>query len=167
MNKDNISNIISNIDKYASLLLSKSEDIVLIPHQDLNPNQKKYLEYLTKLADNTAELSGLGITEPNFSNRRIAILQGNRVAGFLTPIQEHGFWNTDSIFVDPKLQGQGVGKKAIMSFFHHMNHKPGKVWIANFNKASQKAFQACGFAKEEMYNRSDNPNEQGYLYVLY
>lgn len=164
MNKIFVEQLINKIDKFAS---SINDEIYLLPKSKLNDKQKKYLEKLINLADKTEELKSVKLTAPNFEKRKIAIMQSDKVVGFLTPIKEWGFWNTDSIFIDPELQGQGIGKKAIMQFFHHTNHKPGKVWIANFNKASQKAFQACGFVKEEMYNRSENPNEQGYLYVLY
>lgn len=134
----------------------------------LTTTQKQNLDMLVDLADSHPEYKGYGLVKgPMFDAARIPILDKGNVVGFLTPRFVKGYWRAGAIFVAPEHRGKGFATKAIKDFFEgNPNKRPARVWIADYNLASQKAFLNAGFNKQERYNAGESILEKGHYYYL-
>ena len=86
--------------------------------------------------------------------------------GFMTPRKDSGFWRTGAIYVDPAARGKGYAKQAIIDFFSDPNHRPARVWIADNNTESQRAFTAAGFEVGEQHDLGASDSDKGKHYYL-
>ena len=140
----------------------------LVRQSDLDSRQAQHLKIYIDDADNHPEFKGYDLVKgPERDSSRLAILDdlGN-VVGFMTPRLDRGYWRTGAIYVDPGLRGKGFAKKAIIEFFSNPNHRPAKVWIAEQNKESQRAFQGAGFVRGNRRDLSPAPEDRGHDYFL-
>ena len=53
----------------------------------------------------------------------------------------------------------------LKQFFNDPTHLPARVWIADYNESSQKAFSNAGFKKSKERNLSDSPNDKGFDWI--
>lgn len=124
------------------------------------------LNQLLDDADSHPEFAGLNLVKgPEKDAARFVILDdsGNPV-GFMTPRFDRGYWRAGAIYVDPSARGKGYARKAISEFFDDPSHLPARVWIADINKESQKAFIAAGFWQGERRDLSALPEDKGRHY---
>lgn len=102
-------------------------------------------------ADQNPEISGF--VHPGQDRQRAGIYLGDQLVGFMTPREERNNkgWRVGAIFIKPESKGLGlnIGSKAIAQFF--ADRKAAPVPISTTNMASQKAFEAAGFKREESY----------------
>lgn len=102
-------------------------------------------------ADQNQEISGF--VHPAQDRQRAGIYLGDQLVGFMTPREERDNkgWRVGAIFIKPEFKGLGlnIGSKAIAQFF--AGRKAAPVPISTTNIASQKAFEAAGFKREESY----------------
>lgn len=124
------------------------------------------LNSLLNDADRHPEFAGLNLVKgPEKDAARFVILDdsGNPV-GFMTPRFDRGYWRAGAIYVDPSARGKGYARKAISEFFNDPSHLPARVWIADINKESQRAFIAAGFREGERRDLSELPEDKGSHY---
>lgn len=124
------------------------------------------LNQLLDDADRHPEFAGWDLVKgPERDSARLVILDdsGNPV-GFMTPRFDKGYWRTGAIYVDPSARGKGYARKAIIEFFGDPSHQPARVWIADVNRESQRAFLAAGFELGERRDLSELPQDRGSHY---
>jgi RimJ/RimL family protein N-acetyltransferase len=135
----------------------------------LNQQQQSQLLSLLDQANEHPEYKGYNLVKgDHYDAARIAIADdcGN-IVGFLTPTFQKGYWRAGAIFVSPEQRGKGYATKAIIKFFHgNLTKRPARVWIAEYNTPSQKAFIKAGFLKGERYNAGDDILQIGHYYYL-
>jgi RimJ/RimL family protein N-acetyltransferase len=149
-------------------ILLEANGLNLVSTLDLNTNQLQMLQNLLDDADNHPEFSGGGYVKGQDKDKqRVVALLGDEVIGFMTPRYqpESGYWRSGAIYVKPIYQGKGYASIMLQSFFNNPKHLPARVWIANYNVSSQKAFGKAGFVKSKQRNLSDAPNDHGYDWI--
>ena len=149
-------------------ILLESNSLRLVSTKDLNVNQKQTLEKLLDDADSHPEFSGGNYVKgEDKDQQRIIALEGDEVVGFMTPRfqLESGFWRSGAIYIPPQHQGKGYASIMLKQFFNNPTHLPARVWIADYNKSSQKAFSNAGFKKSKERNLSDSPNDKGFDWI--
>lgn len=135
----------------------------------LTQTQQQDLDMLVDMAEDHPEYKGFGLVKgSSFDLARVPILDDNgNVVGFLTPRLHNGYWRAGAIFIAPEQRGKGFATRAIKEFFGgNPNKRPARVWIADYNLASQKAFLKAGFHKMERYDAGEGILEKGHYYYL-
>ena len=154
--------------KLVDRILLESNNLSLVSTKDLNVNQKRTLENLLDDADKHSEFTGGNYVKGEDKDRqRVVALLGDEVVGFMTPRfqPESGFWRSGAIYIKPTHQNKGYASIMLQRFFNDSTHLPARVWIANYNISSQKAFSKAGFKKDKERNLSNQPNEQGHDWI--
>jgi GNAT superfamily N-acetyltransferase len=131
------------------------------------PEKERLLKYIDA-ADQHPEFSGYNLVKGvDRDKRRLAITDDDgRVVGFMTPHKDRGYWRTGAIYTDPNARGKGYARKAIIEFFSNPKHRPARVWIADINRQSQRAFTGAGFVKGDRRDIGEHPDEKGHDYYL-
>jgi len=126
------------------------------------------MQELLDAADEHPEFAGFGLVKgPERDAVRLFFTnERGEPVGFMTPRKDGGYWRTGAIYVSPAARGKGYAKRAILEFFGDSNHRPARVWIADVNADSQRAFLAAGFEVGEQHDLSDSPNDKGKHYYL-
>jgi len=119
-------------------------------------------------ADQHPEFAGYDLVKgPERDSARLAITDdAGVVVGFMTPRKDRGFWRTGAIYTDPAARGKGFARRAIIDFFSDPAHRPARVWIADINGESQRAFTGAGFVKGERRDLGPSPSDRGHDYYL-
>ena len=136
--------------------------------KDLNVDQRQVLRDLLNNADIHDEFAGGNYVKgEDKDQQRVVALLDDEVVGFMTPRfqPESGFWRSGAIYVSPQHQGKGIASTMLQKFFNDREHLPARVWIANKNTSSQKAFTKAGFERHKERNLSDSSNDQGFDWV--
>ena len=155
-------------EELVNYILLESNSLRLVYTKDLNVNQKQTLEKLLDNADSHSEFSGGNYVKgEDKDQQRIIALEDGEVVGFMTPRfqPESGFWRSGAIYITPQHQGKGYASIMLKQFFNDPTHLPARVWIADYNKSSQKAFSNAGFKKSKERNLSDSPNDKGFDWI--
>ena len=141
---------------------------MIIKQSDLDAENLKILQGYINAADEHPEFAGYNLVKGAEKDAiRLAILDDfGKVVGFMTPRFDRGYWRTGAIYTDPSVRGKGFAMKAIIEFFSNPFYRPARVWIADINTQSQRAFTGAGFIKGERRNLSDNPADMGHDYYL-
>jgi len=131
------------------------------------PEKERLLKYIDA-ADQHDEFRGYNLVKgADRDKRRLAITDDNgRVVGFMTPHKDRGYWRTGAIYTDPNARGKGYARKAIIEFFSDPEHRPARVWIADTNRQSQRAFTGAGFVRGDRRDIGEHPDEKGHDYYL-
>ena len=131
------------------------------------PEKERLLKYIDA-ADQHPEFAGYDLVKgAEKDKRRLAITDDDgRVVGFMTPHKDRGYWRTGAIYTDPNARGKGFARKAIIEFFSNPKHRPARVWIADINKQSQRAFTGAGFVRGDRRDIGKYPDEKGHDYYL-
>ena len=143
-------------------------DLQFVNTNDLNVQQYNDLQQLLDDADKHLEFAGGNYVKgTDKDQQRIVALVDDIVVGFMTPRYqpESEYWRSGAIYVDPIHQGKGYASTMLQRFFSTPNHLPARVWIANVNTSSQRAFGSAGFVKSKERNLSDSPNDQGHDWI--
>jgi len=129
---------------------------------------ERLLKYIDA-ADLHPEFAGYNLVKGlERDNRRLAITDNEGVVvGFMTPHKDRGFWRTGAIYIDPSARGEGFARSAIIEFFSDPNHRPARVWIADINRQSQRAFTSAGFVRGDRRDIGEYEDEKGHDYYLY
>ena len=149
-------------------ILKDSSTLHFASTNELSPEQLEDLNSLLDDANNHSEFAGGNYVKGSDKDQqRIVALVDNSVVGFMTPRYqpESGYWRSGAIYVDPIHQGKGYASIMLKQFFNDPTHLPARVWIADYNKSSQKAFSNAGFKKSKERNLSDSPNDKGFDWV--
>lgn len=148
--------------KFASL-------IKLLKPNELNEEQNKELTKLLIEASNHQEFKDTPyvLGEDNDKRRLIILNEENVVVGFLTPRFDSGYYRTGAIYTNPKYRGFGYASKAIIEFYK--DHRPGRVWIADYNTDSKRAFARAGFDMNNPLRKdlSSDEIDKGCYYFLH
>ena len=121
--------------------------IYLLKPNELSSEENEKLLEMLDAADNHPEFKGFDLVKgETYDDRRLIIMGDGEVVGFMTPRKEGDYWRTGAIYIIPSERGKGYGSAAIRTFF---KDKSGKIWIADKNEESKRAFQASGFEKDE------------------
>jgi RimJ/RimL family protein N-acetyltransferase len=147
------------------LIKENNQEVDLLKPHELNDSQLQQLHQLVDQADEHPEYKGLNLVKGN-DKYRLAIVNNQKVVGFLTPRKDFNYWRTGAIFVDSEYRRNGYAQKAIQKFFQNPNYRPAKAWISNNNLSSQKAFTKAGFKIGNRRDLSDNDNDKGHDYYL-
>ena len=129
---------------------------------------ERLLKYIDA-ADQHPEFAGYNLVKgAERDNRRRAITDNKgTVVGFMTPHKDGDYWRTGAIYTDPSTRGKGFARRAIIKFFSDPNHRPARVWIADINRQSQRAFTGAGFVRGNRRDVGDQEDEKGHDYYLY
>lgn len=149
-------------------ILKENKGLRFSSTDQLNVDQQQTLKDLLNSADNHQEFAGGNYVKGEDKDKqRVVALSNDEVVGFMTPRfqPESGFWRSGAIYVDPKHQGKGIASAMLQKFFSDPSHLPARVWIANNNTSSQKAFMKAGFTKHKERNLSDSVNDQGHDWI--
>ena len=119
-------------------------------------------------ADQHPEFAGYDLVKgPERDSARLAITDDSGVVvGFMTPRFDRGFWRTGAIYTDPAVRGKGFARRAIIDFFSDPAHRPARVWIADINRESQRAFTGAGFVRGDRRDLGPSPSDRGHDYYL-
>jgi hypothetical protein len=140
----------------------------LARQSDLNDQQLERLSQLIDDADTHPEFAGYDLVKgPERDAIRLAVLddEGEPV-GFMTPRWDRGYWRTGAIYADPSRRVPGLMRSAIIEFFSDPEHRPARVWIADDNLRSQRAFTGAGFNRGARRDIGDAPTDKGHDYYL-
>jgi len=149
-------------------VLNENRELHFVNTKHLNVDQQQALRNLLDDADTHQEFAGGNYVKGSDKDQqRVIALLDNNVVGFMTPRfqPESGFWRSGAIYVSPQYQGKGIASTMLQKFFNDVSHLPARVWIANNNTSSQKAFMKAGFRKHKERNLSDSPNDEGYDWI--
>ena len=140
----------------------------LVKQADLNDEQRKKLSHLLDDADQHPEFSGYDLVkgQDRDANRLVVLDDAGVVVGFLTPRFDKGFWRAGAIYADPSMRGKGHMRRAIIEFFSDTQHRPARVWIADGNRESQRAFIGAGFEKGARRDVGETATDKGHDYYL-
>lgn len=148
-------------------MLMENQSLSLKKSNDLNVSQMNDLLDILDEAEAHPEFHGYGLIHGDvFNRRRLVIVIDQQAVGFMTPRFEDGYWRTGAIFVSKKYAGKGYGRDAIKTFFSDVLKRPARVWIADENIQSQKAFKSAGFVLGQKKDLSDLPQDFGHMWHL-
>jgi len=99
---------------------------------------------LIRMASKDRFLGESVLEEPD-SNMHLIYHEGELAGLAWVKRKSDGYYQTDSIFVDPKYRGKGVAVGFLTIFY--MNKK-GRAWIESDNHASIAVFTKAGFKKK-------------------
>jgi GNAT superfamily N-acetyltransferase len=140
----------------------------LLKASDLDADGAARLLKYVDAADRHPEFAGYDLVKgPERDSARLAITDDSGVVvGFMTPRFDRGFWRTGAIYTDPAARGKGYARRAIIDFFKGPAHRPARVWIAENNEESQRAFTRAGFVRGERRDLGPSPSDKGHDYYL-
>ena len=140
----------------------------LVNQDDLNDDQLRKLSQLLDDADQHPEFSGYDLVkgQEKDARRRVVLDAEGEVVGFLTPRFDRGFWRAGAIYADPSTRGKGHMRQAIIEFFSDAQHRPARVWIADDNVPSQRAFTGAGFEQGARRDVGESAADKGHDYYL-
>jgi len=141
---------------------------VLVKASELDPAGTERLLTYVDAADQHPEFAGYDLVKgPERDSTRLAITDdAGVVVGFMTPRFDRGFWRTGAIYTNPADRGKGFARRAIIDFFSDPAHRPARVWIADVNRQSQRAFTGAGFVKGAPRDIGPSPSDKGHDYYL-
>ena len=141
----------------------------LLSASELDPLEEERLSEYIDAADQHPEFEGANLVKGEERDKRRLVITDNdgRVVGFMTPHKDGDYWRTGAIYTDPSTRGKGFARRAIIKFFSDPNHRPARVWIADINRQSQRAFTGAGFVRGKRRDIGDQEDEKGHDYYLY
>ena len=140
----------------------------LLDASELELPEKERLSAYIDAADQHPEFAGYDLVKgADRDKKRLAITDDDgRVVGFMTPRKDGRYWRTGAIYTDPNARGKGYARKAIIEFFSNPKHRPARVWIADINRQSQRAFTGAGFVRGDRRDMGEHQNDKGHYYYL-
>lgn len=99
---------------------------------------------LIKMASKDRFLGESVLEEPE-SNMHLIYHEGELAGLAWIKRQSGGYYQLDSIFVDPKYRGKGVATDFLKIYYAN---KKGRAWIESDNHASVATFTNAGFKKK-------------------
>jgi len=152
-------------DKLIRMLIREE----LIRQSEVSPEHSDLIASLLDAADSHPEFKGYDLVKgPERDVARLIITdEMGTPVGFMTPRFDRGFWRTGAIYTHPDVRGKGYARKAIIEFFSDPSHRPARVWIADMNPESIRAFTGAGFIQGERHDLSQSPADKGKYYELH
>lgn len=77
------------------------------------------------------------------SSRRIALLDGDQIGGFVTPHRGHWGWRAGPIYVLPEFRGRGL----VDAFYAAHTDRTWIAFVATSNVASRRMHERNGFVR--------------------
>jgi GNAT superfamily N-acetyltransferase len=108
-------------------------------------DEDKRVDALLKLAKQDHFVGASVMDEPP-SNMHLIYHEGELAGLCWIKRKSDGYYQVDTIFVDPKFRRQGVTTGFLTMYYAN---KKGRAWIEADNHASAAAFKKAGFKKKE------------------